>query len=523
MSFKKRCSLICFGLLFITINYAQESNSTRQVETLSVLKEQLKIAENHIDSSKIKQVHAELGDFYKHLGLYSEALNNFHLSQQYSAKKDTFFVYTNNSIAAINFSLKKFEEANKYLKESIEVSKTIQYDKGLATAFALSGSVAEKQGDYKRALQNQEQSLSLFEKQQDSTGLAIAYENIGSIHEDLERYALADTYFNKAFHYAKNSPMHVRINIINNLGDINRKTGNFESALHFTEQALQMARDAKNGSEEESALKDLARTYAAMGDFEKAYEFMNNQAIVNEQEIKRHNAELVSAMEVLYEVKEREAQVNVLNKQNQIAKTRQWAILLIGFAMLLVLAVWMVYIKKRKKQELQIFQYKQQLLKADLDKKTAEETSLKREIDFKIASLTNYSLNIAHKNKMLADVSRTLNNLKSRNGDFIKNKLGDLASEIDVKLSNENEWEELMGFFSQIHPKFFEILKTNALEKLSPSELRLCMLLRLNLSSKEIASILCITPDSVRIARYRLRKKLPLDSNDDLQGYLLNL
>ena len=91
------------------------------------------------------------------------------------------------------------------------------------------------------------------------------------------------------------------------------------------------------------------------------------------------------------------------------------------------------------------------------------------------------------------------------------------------KSINNNEWAELMSYFGQIHPNFFSTLKQIVNDKLSSSEMRLCMLLRLNLSSKEIADILHITPDSVRIARYRLRKKLPLESKDDLQDYLLNL
>ncbi len=523
MDFKVRCISFSFWLLFVSINYAQPLAASNEVEQLSVLKDALKAAKKQSDSFKIVQLYIKLGAFYKRLGLSSEALKNYHLAQENCSKKDTLFVNANNNIAAINFSTKKFEEAHKYLGKSIAISKTMEYIKGLATAYALLGSVAEKQGNYQLALKYQEQSLALFEKRQDSTGLAIAYENIGSIHEDLGRYTLAGNYFNKAYSYATNSKSDVQINIINNIGDVNRKTGDFNAALKFTQQALQMARHTNNGQQEESALKDLARTYAAMGDFQKAYKYINNQAIVNEQELKRHNAELVSAMEVIYEVKEQEAQVGLLNKENQVIKTQQLAVMIISFAMFLVFAVWVVYIKKRKKQELQIVNYKKQLLKADLDKKTAEEAALKREIDFKISSLTNYSLNIAHKNKMLADVSKTLHNLKTRNGDFIKNKLAVLAKEIDFSLSSENEWEELMGFFSKIHPKFFEILKTNALEKLSPSELRLCMMLRLNLSSKEIASILCITPDSVRIARYRLRKKLPLGTHDDLQAYLLNL
>ncbi|WP_157811716.1 helix-turn-helix transcriptional regulator [Tenacibaculum sp. SZ-18] len=48
------------------------------------------------------------------------------------------------------------------------------------------------------------------------------------------------------------------------------------------------------------------------------------------------------------------------------------------------------------------------------------------------------------------------------------------------------------------------------------------MLLRLNLTSKEIAEILNVTPDSVRVARYRLRKKLPISPKEDLVNFMLH-
>ena len=80
-----------------------------------------------------------------------------------------------------------------------------------------------------------------------------------------------------------------------------------------------------------------------------------------------------------------------------------------------------------------------------------------------------------------------------------------------------------MGLFDEIHPDFTQKLNQIALKKLTATELRLCLLLRLGLSSKEIASVLRITPDSVRVARYRLRKKLPLESQDELVNFMLKL
>ena len=64
-------------------------------------------------------------------------------------------------------------------------------------------------------------------------------------------------------------------------------------------------------------------------------------------------------------------------------------------------------------------------------------------------------------------------------------------------------------------------LKTFPLAR--PSEIRLCALLRLNFASKEIAAIMGISPDSVKVARYRLRKKLELTRNDSLVDFIRNM
>ncbi|KJD35254.1 hypothetical protein PW52_11315 [Tamlana sedimentorum] len=512
--------IVVFGVKLLS---AQDLVSKNAISKINTIKGALNLAKHENDTLGIAKNFIYLANFYKNLGLDSEAIENYHNAQQIHLKKDTLFVYANNKIAFIHLHLKQYAEASQYSESSVSIAKSINYKTGLATANAILGSVYEKQSNYNAALGFQNESLQLFESLNDSTGIALTNENIGSIYEDLEQYDLARNYFNKAYSFESAKTSDLKINIINNLADVYRKQKQYNQALKLTEKALNLAKAQNNKQQEESALKDLARTYAELQDFKKAYEYLNRQNLISEQQLINQNTQLVSAMEVLYNVKENEAQVAILNKQNQINKTRQLAIIIISLAVILVFFIGVMHLKKRKKQEQKLLTYKQQLLQADLDIKTAEEAGLKREIDIKISALTNYSLNLAHKNKLLADISRTLNNLKSRNPELVKTKLIDIVNTINSDLSKENEWTELMAYFSQINPSFFKNLKTQVHEELTSSEMRLCMLLRLNLSSKAIASILNITPDSVRIARYRMRKKLPLSSKDDLQAYILNL
>ncbi|WP_082331953.1 tetratricopeptide repeat protein [Mangrovimonas xylaniphaga] len=505
--------------------HAQESSlKSHFVDSIfKDFKAQLQKSENLQDELGIVKAHIKMADFYGSLGIANEALKHYHEALEVQITQDTLSVYINNKLGALHLSLKKYGPSKIHLDESLNLAEALQFEKGKAIAIGLLGGVAEKESDYDNALEYQRQSLALFEKLSDSTGLAVTFENMGSIYEDLEDFDKAYEYFTKARNYALHSPLSVQVNIINNLGDIKRKNGEFEKGMEYTQQALELAKSIGSTHQEESALKDMAKVYAELGNFRQAFEFMEAHADLNEQEIQRKNTEQVGALQVLYEVKEKEAQVALLNQRNEIQSIRQNIMTLTSVFILLGLSGWFIYFKKKKQQEAKISVYKQQILQADLDRKTAEEASLQREIEFKLSALTNYSLHLSNKNKMLENISRTLSNLKGRNQTMVASKLEALVKEIDFDLSKENEWTEFTGYFEQIHPQFFQDLNAFAVEPLSPAELRLCMLLRLNLSSKEIASILRITPDSVRIARYRMRKKLPLDSKDDLQAFLLQL
>ncbi|MBQ0740346.1 hypothetical protein J9332_39315, partial [Aquimarina celericrescens] len=81
--------------------------------------------------------------------------------------------------------------------------------------------------------------------------------------------------------------------------------------------------------------------------------------------------------------------------------------------------LWYLYILKKRKQIKQELVYKQQILKAELDKKYVEEQKLQSEVSLKNASLSRYSLHLSQKNKMVSNLSHTLKNCLNRtNVDF---------------------------------------------------------------------------------------------------------
>ena len=493
-------------------------------DTFLKLNNQLEVAKKVNDEKALVNSHLKLGDFYKSIEVFNEVIYHYHEALLQKEGTDTVTIRIYQNLGTVYFMQEQFVKAEMHFTEAYEASREITFLPGQATAYGAIGSCFEKVEKYQEALKFQQKSLNIFTHLKDSTGIALAFENLGSIYEDLAQYDEAYLYFKKALNYIIHSPDTNRyINILNNLGDVNRKRGNFEKAFLYTSQAQELAIKTDNRHQLQSVLKDLAKTYRLQGDHENAYSMLEASNSVRDEIRSFKNIRQLNTLQVLYGAKEKKAQIALLTKQNEVTRANQT--LLAGgiFVTAAIMALLFYGYKKRKQQETRIQQYKQQALKADLEKKILKEENLQREIHIKTTALSNYSLHLAHKNKILHGVMQKLTHLKDRKNMNMRACLESLASEIKEGLSEKNDWLEVIRFFEQIHPNFFKNLNTRACATLSPTEVRLCMLLRLSLSSREIASVLHVTPDSVRIARYRLRKKLPLEKGEELTRFIFTL
>ncbi|WP_064196538.1 MULTISPECIES: LuxR C-terminal-related transcriptional regulator [Emticicia] len=99
--------------------------------------------------------------------------------------------------------------------------------------------------------------------------------------------------------------------------------------------------------------------------------------------------------------------------------------------------------------------------------------------------------------------------------------LNQIIKLIDNNIASGHDWQIFEQNFNRVHEEFFKKL----LEKfpdLTPGDLKLSAYLRMNLSSKEIAQLLNITYRSVELKRYRLRKKLHLETEENLVEWLMS-
>lgn len=150
-----------------------------------------------------------------------------------------------------------------------------------------------------------------------------------------------------------------------------------------------------------------------------------------------------------------------------------------------------------------------------------KEINFKQQIIYKQTELTNQALFIAHQNEFLSLINKQLKELLNTSNAKSKKIIFDLIEGTNKRIE-EFAWEQFEDHFGNAYNDFFEKLNKH-FPGLSANERKLCALLRMNMSSKEIAQLTFQEPSSIDVARYRLRKKLGLGKNDNLVKFIVNL
>jgi DNA-binding CsgD family transcriptional regulator len=152
-----------------------------------------------------------------------------------------------------------------------------------------------------------------------------------------------------------------------------------------------------------------------------------------------------------------------------------------------------------------------------------EKQHLSDDLDFKNKELTISVMNLLKKNEFLVEHTQRLIEIQQRaTEEKIKSDILYLIHSLE-RDAGATIWEEFELRFSQVHSGFYERL-LKSYSDLSANELKLCALLRLNLSTKEICELTGQRPASLDVARSRLRKKLGItDSQTNLISFLTQI
>lgn len=230
----------------------------------------------------------------------------------------------------------------------------------------------------------------------------------------------------------------------------------------------------------------------------------------------------------VFRVKGRNSKQETINQEMySFTIARPWYASYVALLLYALLAIgifvalnWFYKKYYNKQQQLALDRTKKDLeLKALENEKQIIElnnANLKQDIDARNRELAVSTMSMVNKNKTLTSIKNEL--LKAKSIDDVQG----IIKVVDRTIENEENWNFFEKAFNHADKDFFTKVKAQH-PSLTANDLKLCVYLRLNMSSKEIAPLLNISPRSVEIKRYRLRKKLSLSRETNLNDYFINL
>ncbi len=300
-------------------------------------------------------------------------------------------------------------------------------------------------------------------------------------------------------------------------GDVYKALEDLNHSEVYYKKALDVA-DKYNSHLDFSVLihEKLAGQYIEEGAYDKAYD--------SQQRAKKLDALFFDSRspvnKPLLEIKDefrlqKERQEKLIQKQ-KLAQLEQedkisllQRIILLGALVftLIIAAVYVMQIRAKHKVEKALIRRNK-----ELEIQKAQEL-----LELKNKELATSALQLVEKDEFLKEIK---SKLKGDDGNIKTTEINKVLKSIST--SNKSNWEEFKLRFTAVNEDFYKTVTTKY-PKLSQSDQKICALIKLNFSSKEMARLLGISVESVHTTRYRLRKKMKLDRSVNLEDFIASL
>jgi len=459
-------------LVMIGGTYARRDNISEAFRYYLKARE---IAEESKDTDMLAKINNNLGrifitskNYKTGIDYYKKALSVFEKGND-SFKKAVEYM---NLGSAYNH-LGKVDSSRGYLEKAISIFKVINNQPYLGTCLGLYAYSILSEKRYSEALDNLNQALAIANNQgsgqntlESKLMLTDILYLIGLTYHDMGNYKLSRKYLFSCYHLADSIGLFERVvGTYEYLSKSLEKTGQIDSSLYYY------------------------RLFK-----------VNSDSLMTIQSI---NLVKLAETQIGYEneIKEKKMQLEYnhsLQRRNLLIFIGVGAIL-IAFVLILLLRL---RIESQKKKQVET-----EKKQAVLEKQTAD---LKLESQNK--ELTLNVMNLIRKNELMLELSNRLIQIReATNDERTGSEVLQLINSME-KSTDKNVWEEFELRFKQVHNNYYERLLSKYPE-LTSNELKLCALLKLNLSTKDICELSGQRPATLDVARYRLRKKLGISNS----------
>lgn len=510
----------------------------------------LKKKENDLDG--IAKCYFRKGLNFYHKGDYPKSIEHYNKSLKINEQVNNLPEVMNcyNNIGVVYYDLKDYNSSLTYYNKAMELSKST--DNKYITAFLLNniGEIYQIQKQYNKAVDYYNSGLEISNELNIKSLTPIIYFNLGDLHKAKKKYEKSLDFYNKALNGAELIQFDELIARYHwSVAEIYMLRSNLKKAREEGMLAFDHAKKSKNLETIKNSAQVLSKTHSKLNDYKEAYNFYVLYKNFSDSLINEKSQKNIYNLKISYETEKKDQEIQNLSQQNEAQKLRN-IIITIAFILSVVLLLLLyssfkmrrkILKEKNEKAEAKLEEQKakqeQQQLEAKLKQEEYEREQEELKAQAELSALNNEKLQaeLAHshrelssstmyafqRNEILGKIQELVKDIEPEKKDM-KVKVQEVKQIIKSNIDNSDDWERLKLHFEKVHPNFFLFLHEKY-PTLTQNELKHCAYLKIKLSNKEIASLLNVTPKSMQMARYRLKKKMDLGPDEDLISFIEKL
>lgn len=484
------------GNFFEAEDYLQQA-----IQIQKQLKDTLNLAHSY---NVLAGIYGESGQYLKSINTLFEAIRIFEIQ---SNQKGLVTAY--NNLSFLYMKLEEYKKAIAYSNKAIGLidKNHIDYNKGFS--YSNLGICYKESENYDTALMYYQKALNQYKVHETLNAIPILYQSIGILYGfRLNKQDSALVYFEKGITMAKEYDPNSLIELYYSLGQLYEDRKEYDRSLEAFNKSLRAAENSADLSGKMQAHYEIYRINKIQNQLSAALNhFENYMALKDSIDTQKTKTSITQLVEK-YENDKNKILIQQL-KEKQKADKRLKIAMISGIAFLIVLLASILNaLFQRKKRHL----LEQELL-------NTEKQKVEEELLFKNKQMASQTLMMMQKNKMLQELSSSIDEAENKPSDELPKFLNTFRNQINRNIQSEKDWDLFKLYFEQVNKTFFQNL-ININPDLTQHDLRLAALIKLRFNIKEAAAVLYLSPNSIKGARSRLRSKLHLETLDDLAMFI---
>lgn len=412
-----------------------------------------------------------------------------------------------------------FANARKYLKSALQACAKNGNAWGVAQNFTGLGTMYFNMDKLDSAIYYQRCALYFYRFLGDQSGMAKTWNNIGEVFLMQENYSKALPYLDSSLSIrATNGEVYGLAISYSAMAKALAGLGRKQQAFQMLDSAALYTEMSGNDSRLSELFLSRSTIEEQYGDYKNALLNMKNYVNLRDSMYRKSKSRLAEELLANHAIEVQELELAKQSASIQELKSQRFlTALLLVLVVVILFAALAFYQKRMAVQKLKLAQSEAEKAATalSLQKAEVEQLQMKSDLEYKKRELSQLALYINEQHEFLESIKTKIHQQETGNIQSIEKEL-----QLNLAIGKQRQAFDLN--IDLINNEFYKNLKSR-FPALTASELRLCAMLKLQLSSKEMASVLNISAKSVDMNRYRLRKKLQLEGETDLVAFLQEL